>query len=58
MSSEEKEEHKEIEIEKVKIYINLEPLGLKFGYVFKKPETFQSVINFVYNQVKKLGVKC
>jgi hypothetical protein len=55
MSSEEKEE-KEI-FEKVKIYINLEPLGLKFGYVFKKQDTFQSIINFVYNQVKKLGVK-
>ena len=55
MSSEEKEE-KEI-FEKVKIYINLEPLGLKFGYVFKKLDTFQAIINFVYNQVKKLGVK-
>ena len=55
MSSEEKEE-KEI-FEKVKIYINLEPLGLKFGYVFKKQDTFQSIINFVFNQVKKLGVK-
>ena len=55
MSSEENEEQKENE--KVKIYINLEPLGLKFGYVFKKQENFQSVINFVYNQVKKLGVK-
>ena len=55
MSSEENEEPKENE--KVKIYINLEPLGLKFGYVFKKQENFQSVINFVYNQVKKLGVK-
>ena len=55
MSSEEKEE-KEI-FEKVKIYINLEPLGLKFGYVFKKIDTFQAIINFVYNQVKKLGVK-
>ena len=55
MSSEEKEE-KEI-YEKMKIYINLEPLGLKFGYVFKKQDTFQSIINFVFNQVKKLGVK-
>ena len=55
MSSEENEEPKENE--KVKIYINLEPLGLKFGYVFKKQENFQSVINFVYNQMKKLGVK-
>ena len=55
MSSEEKEE-KEI-FEKVKIYINLEPLGLKFGYVFKKLDTFQAIINFVYNQVKKLGVE-
>ena len=55
MSSEENEEPKENE--KVKIYINLEPLGLKFGYVFKQHESFQSVINFVYNQVKKLGVK-
>ena len=54
MSSDEKEEQ---ENEKVKIYINLEPLGLKFGYVFKQHESFQSVINFVYNQVKKLGVK-
>ena len=32
-------------------------MGLKFGTVFKKTETFQSVINFVFNQVKKLGVK-
>ena len=55
MSSEENEEQKENE--KVKIYINLEPLGLKFGYVFKQHESFQSVINFVYNQVKKLGIK-
>ena len=55
MSSEENEEPKENE--KVKIYINLEPLGLKFGYVFKQHESFQSVINFIYNQVKKLGVK-
>ena len=55
MSSEEKEEKETFE--KVKIYINLEPLGLKFGYVFKKQDTFQSIINFVYNQVKKLGVK-
>ena len=54
MSSEEKEEQ---ENEKVKIYINLEPLGLKFGYVFKQHESFQSVINFVFNQVKKLGIK-
>ena len=54
MSSDEKEEQ---ENEKVKIYINLEPLGLKFGYVFKQHESFQSVINFVYNQVKKLGIK-
>ena len=55
MSSEEKEEKETFE--KVKIYINLEPLGLKFGYVFKKLDTFQAIINFVYNQVKKLGVK-
>ena len=54
MSSDEKEEQ---ENEKVKIYINLEPLGLKFGYVFKQHESFQSVINFIYNQVKKLGIK-
>ncbi len=55
MESEEKEEKQNIE--RVKIYINVEPLGLKFGYVFKKSETFQSIINFVFNQVKKLGVK-
>ena len=54
MDTEEKEDK---EIEKVKVYINIEPLGLKFGYVFKKHETFQSVINFVFNQIKKLGVK-
>ena len=54
MDSEEKGEKQD---EKVKIYINIEPLGLKFGYVFKKPETFQSIINFVFNQIKKLGVK-
>ena len=55
MDSEEKNE--KINTEKVKIYINIEPLGLKFGYVFKKSETFQSIINFVFNQVKKLGIK-
>ena len=55
MDSEEKNE--KINIEKVKIYINIEPFGLKFGYVFKKSETFQSIINFVFNQVKKLEVK-
>lgn len=43
-------------IEKVKIYINIEPLGLKFGTVFKKTETFQSVINFVLSQIKKLNI--
>ena len=55
MESEEKEEKQNTE--RVKIYINIEPLGLKIGYVFKKSETFQSIINFVFNQVKKLGVK-
>ena len=55
MESEDKEEKKNVE--KVKIYINIEPIGLKFGYVFKKSDSFQTVINFVYNQVKKLGVK-
>ena len=55
MESEEKEEKQNDE--KVKIYINIEPLGLKIGYVFKKSETFQSIINFVFNQVKKLGIK-
>ena len=43
-------------IEKVKIYINVEPLGLKFGTVFKKTETFQSIINFVLSQIKKLNI--
>ena len=43
--------------EKIKIYINLEPLDLKFGAIFKKTDTFQSVITFVYNQTKKLGIK-
>ena len=43
--------------ETIKFYINVEPLGLKFGVVFKKTETFQSVINFVNNQTKKLGIK-
>ena len=55
MESEEKDEKQNVE--RVKIYINIEPLGLKIGYVFKKSETFQSIINFVFNQVKKLGVK-
>ena len=55
MESEDKEEKKNVE--KVKIYINIEPIGLKFGYVFKKSDSFQAVINFIYNQVKKLGVK-
>ena len=43
--------------EKVKIYINVEPLGVKFGTVFKKSETFQSIANFILAQVKKLGIK-
>ena len=43
--------------EKIKIYINLEPSDLKFGAIFSKTETFQSVINFVYNQTKKLSIK-
>ena len=43
--------------EKVKIYINVEPLGIKFGAVFKKSETFQSIANFVINQIKKLNIK-
>ena len=43
-------------IEKVKIYINVEPLGLKFGAVFKKNETFQTVINFILSQIKKLNI--
>ena len=55
--SEDKKKKVISEKEKVKIYINVEPLGLKFGTVFKKSETFQSVINFVFNQVKKLGIK-
>ena len=55
MESEEQDEKQNEE--RVKIYINIEPLGLKIGYVFKKSETFQSIINFVFNQVKKLGVK-
>ena len=44
-------------IDNVKFYINVEPLGLKFGVVFKKSDTFQTVANFVNNQVKKLGVR-
>ena len=44
-------------IEKVKIYITIEPLSLKFGAVFKKSETFLSIINFVVNQIKKMGIK-
>ena len=44
-------------IDNVKFYINVEPLGLKFGVVFKKSDTFQAVVNFVNNQVKKLGVR-
>lgn len=43
--------------EKLKIYINIEPLGLKFGCIFKKNETFQSIINFVFSQTKKIGIK-
>ena len=42
---------------KVKIYINIEPLGLKIGTLFQKNESFQSVINFVLNQTKKLNIK-
>ena len=44
-------------VENVKFYINVEPLGLKFGVVFKKSDNFQTVANFVNNQVKKLGVR-
>ena len=44
-------------VEKVKIYINVEPLGLKFGAVVKKSETFQSLVNFIRDQIKKLGIK-
>ena len=43
--------------EKIKIYITIEPLGLKIGWVFKKNEKIQSIINFVYIQTKKLGIK-
>ena len=43
--------------EKLKIYINIEPLSLKFGAIFKKNETFQSIINFVFIQTKKIGIK-
>ena len=43
--------------EKVKIYLNLEPLGLKIGTVFKKTDTFQAVLHFVINQIKKIGIK-
>ena len=43
--------------EKIKIYINVEPLGLKFSTTFKKSETFQSPVNFVLNQFTKLGLK-
>ena len=43
--------------EKIKIYINIQPLNLKLGALFSKSETFQSVINFVYNQTKKLDIK-
>ena len=43
--------------ENVKFYINVEPLGLKFGIVLKKTETFQSVVNFVNTQIRKLGIK-
>ena len=50
------EEKKEND-EKLKIYVNIEPLALKIGYIFKKNDTFQSVINFVYNQAKKIGIK-
>ena len=44
-------------VDNVKFYLNVEPLGLKFGVVFKKSDTFQTVANFVNNQVKKLGVR-
>ena len=39
--------------EKIKIYITIEPLGIKIGAVFKKKETFQSIINFVFPLVGK-----
>ena len=43
--------------EKIKIYVNIQPLNLKIGALFNKSDTFQSAINFVYNQTKKLDVK-
>lgn len=45
------------DIEKIKFYINIEPIGLKLAANFKKTDSFQSVINFVQVQLKKLGVK-
>ena len=47
----------EIGNEKVKIYINVEPFGLKFGAIFKKNETFQSPVNFILNQFRKANIK-
>ena len=43
--------------EKIKIYITIEPLGIKIGWVFQKKEKIQSIIDFVFNQTEKLGIK-
>ena len=43
--------------EKLKIYITIEPLGLKIGWVFKKNETIQSILNFVIIQTEKMGIQ-
>lgn len=43
--------------EKLKIYIIIEPLGIKIGWIFKKNDTIQSIINFVIIQTEKMGVQ-
>ena len=42
--------------DKVKIYVKIQPLSITFGQVFKRSETFNSILNFVVEQVKKIGV--
>jgi hypothetical protein len=42
---------------KVKIYIIVQPLNIKFGQVFQKTKTFSSILNFVIEQTKKIGIK-
>ena len=43
--------------DKVKIYVTIQPLSIKFGKVFKKSKRFDSILDFVMEQTKKIGIK-